>query len=225
MGVVSDALSKRLRELEAIGLAHTRADAPAGAYVIAAGLVGKLKQRDKDAPQHHVALRRQKLSLQAQVNYRGPTWLDSAKLDTPCAINSELKRFQVQRQAFLDRIGIGRDARGRDKDKDETKLRELVTLEREELAERLASQRQLRVAAKLVGFRGRVAEVHEVPSGNRYAVIETATELVLVRAGSKARKLVGREVEVAFVVSEYDGKSKLALQPVHERRKAVGPVR
>lgn len=213
VGVIGDAISKRLLELGELGLAHENFTLEGG-YRVAAGLVQALKQRDKDAPQAHVGLRRQKLSLQAQVNYRGPTWLDTAELDAPCAINSELKRFHAQREAFLERVGIARA--------DEDKVKRLVKLERDELAKRLAAQRERQVASKLAGFRGRVAELHEVPSGNRYAVIETATELVLVRAGSKARKLVGREVEVVFVVSEYDGKPKLALQPLHEREQRVG---
>jgi type IV secretory pathway VirD2 relaxase len=211
LGVISDAVSKRLHELEAIGLA-SKTDL---GHQVAPDLVEGLKQRDKDLPQAHVAVRRQKLSLQAQVTYRGPTWLDTAKLETPCTINDELKRFRGQRETFLERLGIAKDT----KDKD----RRLVALERDELATRLATQRSRQVAHKLAGFRGRVAEVRELPSGNRYAVIETETELVLVRAGTQARKLVGREVEVAFVVSEYDGRSKLALQPVHDRQKVARP--
>jgi hypothetical protein len=206
LAFAGEQVDKRLKELREIGLAGS--DDARGAR-LDPELVRALQRRDKEMPRAHVALRRQPMSVQAQIHYRGPTWLDTADLDTSCPLTTELRALRSKRDAFLEHLGI----RGKPKDK----ARALVALERDEVADRFARQRKLDVAQRLAGFQGRVSELYQAPSGNRYAIVEDGRELVVIRAGNKARKLIGREIEVSFTVSEYDGQKKLTLTPLMDR--------
>jgi hypothetical protein len=195
------AVGKRLGELEELGLVSKLSDSE---FRLPPALLDALKRLDLERPPAHVALRRPKLSLAQQVSYLGPTWLDDVSPQGGSVFAKELDAFRTRRQAFLDGRGLTR--------------KELVPIERDRVAAR-ESKRMGLGTGRANGFRGVVVALHEEPSGNRYAVIANDRELIAVRSGQKVKRMIGREVEVVFAISEYDGKRKLAMEPALHRRK------
>jgi hypothetical protein len=202
LAAMSEAVARRLRELEELGLAPRIADG----HRLRQDFLAVLERLDLEKPRAHVGLRRHKLSLEGQVTYVGPTWLDQVETAGSSSFVAEVSALRARRQRFLAERGFERKG--------------LVQREREDIAERLAKRLGRKASSRAAGFRGVVTELHEAPSGNRYAIIANDAQVIAVRAGQKVRKFIGQEVRVSFAISEYDGKSKLNIEPAVIRPRA-----
>jgi hypothetical protein len=143
--------------------------------------------------------------IERQVSYHGPTWLDAAQPSGSSALAAEVAKHKREREALLRKRGLwGVD---------------LGTVERRRLAERYAQTLGLTRARRADGFVGRVVEIAETPTGQRYAVIASEREVLLMRATRKTNDLVGRAVRlVAEPVRDKSQRSRLQVEPLERER-------
>lgn len=206
-----DGLRKRLDELGEIGLVQKidgEADQSARWRVVDA-LVEKLEARDVSDPKQHISLRREALRLDAQLEYKGPTWLDRVQPVGHTGLPAELGEAKAQRDAYLRSLGV-KDMKG------------LRALERDAVTKLVAQKLGLQPSGKIGGFVGKVERVHGCPNGNHYAVVVSEREVVAVATGKRTARLIGREVQLDFVASEYTKRTKLAITPVGELKAPHG---
>jgi type IV secretory pathway VirD2 relaxase len=148
---------------------------------------------------------RQHLTLEQQVTYVGPTWLDAARPSGASEFARQVAKQQQAREEFLRGRKLERSA--------------LRNLERRSVARQYATARRSRVCTLLDGFAGRVVAHHEAASGNRYWVIEGAEGqgVAAVRADARGEKLVGRDVRIGL--AERAGKKRVAVEINNERER------
>lgn len=190
-----------------------------GGYYIPLSPAQSEKVREGD----HVTLRRwtdrqgkgrlsidtSRLSLEQQVTYLGPTWLDTTRPSGAGAFARDIERRRREREAYLrDRKLWGLDLR---------------SVERRRLTEHYARQLGLERAKRMDDFVGRVVTIHEAPSGHSYAVIASATEVALMRATPKTYTLTGRDVRLAPAkgvskTSNKAARTRLQMEPLERER-------
>jgi hypothetical protein len=180
---------RRLRDLERMALA-TRD--PGGWWNVVPNLLDALEDYARSEPsRHQLFVRKEPLSLEAQVRHRGEVWLDRLEPTSlaPHGFGAEVARAQEQRVSFLRGLGIdARDARR--------------SVEREE-AERLAVGRriasrtgQVFVADVPASFRGRVGLEAAIDPNAPYVSISDGSRFVVVRATPTLRSMPGGTVEL-----------------------------
>jgi type IV secretory pathway VirD2 relaxase len=194
-----DALEKRLEDLAQQKLASGRAKRRDREWRIDPEFEHALARLDHEQPQVRVGLRCEPLSLDKQVRYLGPTWLDGVVPSSDVGFSADVAAYKVKRQEFLQANGI--------------EQRNLRTLERREVARLHAQALQRAVTREVEGFCGVLDRVHDCPNGNRYAIIVSESELAVVAAGNRAHKLRGRQVELSFAANSRDGRQKLTIVP------------
>lgn len=198
---------ERVAELQALGLV----DRVNGVQRLKRGWVLELETRDRTEPRWRVSLRQQRLTLEQQVTYLGPVWLDVAKARGSSSFAADVVAAADRRQEFLRTCAIA--------------VSDLSRIERQRVAEFHARQLNRQVAQRANGFQGTVQSIYEAHGGTRYAIVANAEQLIVVRAGARLRAHLGREVEVSIRISEYDGKPKLEVVPSNARaRGSRGPT-
>jgi type IV secretory pathway VirD2 relaxase len=214
--------------IAAIGL---RDNVPEGMYAMVETVRGSgyyvplsPAQSEKVREGDHVTLRRwtdrkgkgrltidtSRLSIDQQVTYLGPTWLDTARPSGSSEFARTIAQRQREREAYLRERQLG----GVD----------LRSVERRRLTEYYARKLGLERAKRLDDFVGRLITIHDAPSGRSYAVIASDTEVVLMRATAQTRALTGRAVRLASVrdtaskARDKPGRGRLEVEPLeHER--------
>lgn len=201
---ILDGLRRRLDELAELGLVQKldNETEQASRWRVADALVDKLEARNVSDPKQHISLQREALRLEQQIEYEGPTWLDRAKPLGQSGLPAELDAAQAQRAQYLESRGI--------------KPKDLRRHERDAVAELVGAKLGLKPTDDVSEFQGKVERLHRCPNGNHYAIIVSETELVAVATGRRTARLIGREVQLEFVESEYTKRTKLAITPMSE---------
>jgi type IV secretory pathway VirD2 relaxase len=193
---------RRLRELERLGLATLETP---DRWKVSPNLLQELTARSRDTPtRYQVLVRKEPLSLPAQVRHPGPVWLDRIKTDAlaPYGFGSELKVALAQRREALLRLGVQPD------DPDRTaKLREI---ERRAVGGEIAARSgRAFLPTAPDAFRGRV-HVGERRSPDRgYAIVSNGMRFVVLRATSALRAAQGTTVTVTR-----DARGRVLVRPV-----------
>ena len=171
------ALEQRLQQLKWLGLAR-RKD---GEWEVSPDLKRQLASRDVQQPKHRLQLRAASQTLDEQVRYLGPTWLDRASPALP-----GIAAAKAARERFLNEQGITTGAR-----------REGILRELERVSMLRRSSEQLgRTTESLHGYEGVVREVRYAPSGNAYAVLDNDRGLQVVAVDAGSRDVIGKHVAV-----------------------------
>ncbi|HEY4014321.1 MAG TPA: DUF3363 domain-containing protein [Polyangiaceae bacterium] len=184
-----DSVARPLRELERLGLASPDGGSQ---WRVAPELVPRLEERRRsDPPRHRVVLRKEALSLEAQVRHPGPVWLDRIRADSvaPYGFGAAVKRAVEQRREALRQLGVQPDHPNR--------MVALRELERRAVGEEMAARSgQVFVTSPRDGMRGRV-EFHTAPAGTSYAVVSDGSRLAVLRTTTLLRALEGKSVVLA----------------------------
>jgi YD repeat-containing protein len=197
----SSADGPRLRELERRGLATLVAP---DHWKVAPNLLEALAERERDLPvRHRVLVRKEPLSVQAQVGHHGPVWLDRVQADSlaPYGFGAELKVAVEQRREALRRFGV--------EPNDPERFVRLREIERRAVGKEIAG-RSGRVFVPVApdAFRGRV----EVGVGDRsaepYAIVSDGPRFVVLRATTALRAAHGKTVTVTR-----DAQGRLLVRP------------
>jgi hypothetical protein len=204
-GGASRAHERRLRELERFGLATPAAP---GQWKVSPDLLESLAERQRDVPvRHRLFLRKEPLSLQAQVHHPGPVWLDRVQPEAlaPHGFGADVKRAVEQRVEALRLLGVQPDHLNRS-----ARLQEL---ERRALAGAIAARsRETFLPSAPEGFRGRVSVGDAGSSAGAYAVVADGQSFVLLRATPALRAAHGTTVTVTR-----DAKGRPLVRPAPER--------
>jgi hypothetical protein len=197
---------RRLRWLEREGLAALEAP---GRWRIAPNLLQELEARHQRAPaRYELRVRKEPLSLEQQIQHRGPTAIDGIKAETlsPFGFGAEMKRALEQRQAVPSKLGI--------RPGDPTLSPDRHELERSAVGEAFAARtRQTFIRDTPDRFRGRVQleetrfpDCAVVSDGLRFVVLRTSPELraaqwkkVSLTRDSQGRVLVRTEMDKDLV--------------------------
>jgi len=193
-------LERRLRQLEAIGLA--RRD-PSGGFRLVTDLPSALARLDHERPNYRLFVRPDGRSLAEQIRTRGPVWLDHIDPEclAPYGLGTELAAPLAARAEALRAFGVD--------PADPRKLAKLRELERCSVGERAAARERLPFSPWTPSrFQGRVAAA-DIPN---YAVVVGQRELVVVPMTGELRAHVGRTVDV-----ERDAAGKLRVQQARGR--------
>jgi type IV secretory pathway VirD2 relaxase len=162
-------VGRRLRELECLGLASS---AGTNRWTVSPDLVRELEERHRgDRVRHRVVLRKEALSVEAQVRHPGPVWLDRVRADSlaPHGFGAEVKRAVERRRDALRELGVELDQSNR--------FAALRELERRAVGKEIAARSgQVFEASLPDGLRGRV-EIHAAHTGASYAVISDGSRL------------------------------------------------
>jgi len=192
---------RRLRELERLGLVIPEAP---DRWRVPPNLLQQLAERQRDAPvRHRLVVRKEPLSLQAQIRHPGPVWLDRVKTDSlaPYGFGAELKGAIAQRGEALRRLGVQPD--------DPNYLEKLREIERRQLGGEIAARsRQAFVPTAPDAFRGRVQVGDAGSPAASYAVVSDGQRFVVLRATPALRAAHGKTVTVAR-----DAKGRLLVRP------------
>ncbi len=197
-------VARRLRELERLGLASQDG---ANRWRVSTNLVRELEERHRtNPPRHRVVLRKEALSVEAQVGHPGPVWLDRLRADSvaPYGFGAEAKRALAQRGHVLRQLGVQADQPNR--------VAALREVERRAVGREIAARSgQLFVASPPDGMRGRV-ELHTAHAGTSYAVVSDGSRLAVLRTTMSLRALQGKSVVLAR-----DSKGRLVIRQDLER--------
>ena len=193
-------VARRLRELELLGLASQDG---ASRWRVSPDLVRELEERHRtDRPRHRVVLRKEALSIEAQVHHPGPVWLDRLRTDSfaPYGFGAEgAKRAVEQRRDALRQLGVQPDQPNR--------IAALREIERSAVGKEIAARsRQVFVTSPRDGIRGRV-ELHTSPSGTSYAVVSDGSRFAVLRTTMSLRALQGKSVTISR-----DSKGRLVVR-------------
>ncbi len=203
LGEVTDAavhpVARRLQELERLGLASRDGGSR---WRVSPDLVRELEERHRtDPPRHRVVLRKEALSVEAQVEHPGPVWLDRLRADSvaPYGFGAEVKRAVEQRRDALRQLGVQPDHPNR--------VAALREVERRAVGEDIAARSgQVFVTSPRDGMRGRV-EIHTAPAGASYAVVSDGSRLAVLRTTMSLRALEGKSVTISR-----DSKGRLVVR-------------
>jgi type IV secretory pathway VirD2 relaxase len=193
---------RRLRWLEREGLAAPEAP---GRWKVSPNLLRELEARHPRPPaRYELLVRKEPLSLEQQIQHRGPTAIDGIKAETlsPFGFGAEMKRALEQRQAVLSKLGI--------RPGDPTRSPDRQELERCAAGEAFAARtKQTFVRDMPDRFRGRVQledarfpDCTVVSDGLRFVVLHNSPELraaewkkVSLTRDSQGRVLVRPEMD------------------------------
>jgi type IV secretory pathway VirD2 relaxase len=180
--------NRRLAELARRGLA---AQESATTYRVPADLLEQIQRSRGNSPQRRrLIVRKQSLSLSAQVAYRGPTWLDRVDPSslTPYGFGAEVANAIERRHEVLRGFGIAVE--------DQHAHRRLFQLERDAVAGQFAKRSgQTFVAEAPTGFRGQAVDFF-APGGAPYAIISDGQRFVVIRT-PHARRWRGQTVTLS----------------------------
>jgi type IV secretory pathway VirD2 relaxase len=204
-GAASPAHERRLRELERLGLATPLAP---GSWKIPPNLLESLAARSRDLPvRHRSLLRREPLSLQAQVSHPGPVWLDRVSTEAlaPTGFGADVKRAVAQRAEALRGLGVQPGNPNRS-----TQVREL---ERRAIGAEIAGRSGLIFLARVPeGFRGRLERAEGAGPPGAYSVVSDGRRFVVLRATPALRAMQGQSVSVGR-----DEKGHLVVRPAPDK--------
>jgi len=147
-----------------------------------------------------VGLRVHRLTLEQQITYLGPTWLDRAAPKGSTGFSAAVANAARQRREFLKSEGL--DSKG------------IERQERERVASYHAQRLGRVVAARADGFQGVVESVYEAHGGRRYVILVNDGKVLAVRASPQVRNLVHRRVRVTVGRSEHDGRFRIDVAVV-----------
>ena len=183
---------------------------PAQSERVREGDVVTLRRWTDRQGKERLSVDRSQLSLDQQVTYLGPTWLDSVQPSGTSTFALEVDHRRRARQAYLREQKLtGRDLRA---------------VERKRLVDHYARKLGLTRAKQLAGFGGRVVEIHESPSGARYAIVASDREFVLLRATPQMRAWIGRSVRCSLADRDRDATSAskqkrgVQVEPIEQAR-------
>lgn len=143
----------------------------------------------------------QRLTLEQQVSYVGPTWLDEAQPSGASEFARQVARHQGARAEFLRAHRLERSM--------------LRNLERRGVARSYAQARRSRVCTRLDGFVGQVVEHHEAASGNRFWIVQGSRGVTAIKADARGAALVGRTVRLGW--TEREGRKRVEVEIDQER--------
>jgi hypothetical protein len=188
--------TRRLQQLEAMGLVRPLV---AGQWMVPADLLARLEERHRaQPPRHRLWVDKQPLSLDEQVRYPGPVWLDQVRAQAlaPSGFGAAVRSALEQRHAALRGFGIAPD--------DPQRHTQLAVLERRAVGERIAARTHQHFLERIPdGFAG---EVQLAPDAGLLVIVSDGRRFVLLRATRELRELVGKTVSVSR-----DGKFTLEL--------------
>jgi hypothetical protein len=196
--------ARRMRDLERLGLVS-----PAGAnrWKVPPDLLEQLERQHRGAPdRYRLRMHKHPLSLQAQVRYPGPVWLDRVETAAlaPYGLGAEVGRAIERRRDALRHIGMAPD--------DPNRFEKLRELERRSVGKDLAaSSGQSFVPSAPDGFRGRL-QAHATPAGAAYSVVSDGSRFVVVKTTRSLRDLQGKQV-----VFGRDAKGRLVVRSATDR--------
>jgi hypothetical protein len=191
--------ARRLRELERVGLAASRAP---GQWSLPSDLLEQLEKRHRESPaRYRVSLEGLPLGLDAQVRHLGPVWLDTldaARLTTN-GFGAEVGAALERRHKVLRELGIAPD--------DPERGAKIADLKRRTVGREIARQSgQQFLESAPPGFRGRV---QRGPEGSPYLAVSDGVRFVLLPATRESLALAGKAVELAL-----DGRGRIVgLRP------------
>lgn len=188
-------LGRRLRQLEALGLARRE---PLGGWRLEPNLVEALERLDQQDPEFRLVLRTDARCLDDQVKARGPVWLDRIDPQSlaPYGLGAELARHVEERARALRALGVDVE--------DPHKLAKLRELERRSVGERAAAREGIAFQPQTPArFQGRLTAADTLG----YAVISDGRELVVVPLTRELGPAIGRTV-----VLERDASGKVRVQ-------------
>ncbi len=200
-GGEAQALARRLRDLERVGLAA--AERP-GRWKVPPDLLERLAERARDAPpRYRLVVRKEPLSLKEQVVHQGPVWLDRVETKTLArwGLGADVQQAVVARSEALRRLGIGPN--------DPDRVAKVRELERRALGAEIAARSGMTFLARVPeGFRGRIQPAERAGPPDAYAVVSDGQRFVVLRATPALRALQGQSVAVAR-----DAKGRLVVRP------------
>jgi hypothetical protein len=211
---VGRAASRRLRELERVGLVSSPAP---GQWKVPSDLVTQLEKRAQQAPgRYRLSIEALPLSLDAQVARPGPVWLDTldpTRLATK-GFGAEVHAACERRRQALEGLGIARD--------DPERHAKIRDLERRALGRALARQNgQVLLEHAPERLRGRL---EPGPEGSAYLAVTDGKHFVLVPGTREARSRIGQLVDVSrdasgrpCLVEERADRAGLALRAAGEK--------
>jgi hypothetical protein len=181
--------ARRLRDLERLGLAaaegHHR-------WKVSPNLLEALEERQRGTPvRHRLFLRKQPLSLGAQVDHPGPVWLDRVNAESlaPYGFGADLRRAVEQRREALRRLGVQPD--------DPLRTARGYEVGRRAVGEGIAGRSgHVFLADTPDWFRGRVRVADAGPSGASYAVVSDGKHFIVLRETAGLRAAQGKTVTV-----------------------------
>jgi type IV secretory pathway VirD2 relaxase len=211
---IGRAASRRLRELERVGLVSSPAS---GQWKVPPDLVEQLEKRAREAPgRYRLSIQPVPLSLDAQVARQGPVWLDTLDPARLAArgFGAEVRAACERRQEALEKLGIARS--------DPERQGKIRDLERQALGRALARQNgQVFLEQAPDRLRGRV---EPGPEDSAYLAVTDGKHFVLVAGTREARSRMGQLVEVSRDASgrlrlaeERDNRGELALRAAGKR--------
>jgi type IV secretory pathway VirD2 relaxase len=195
--------NRRLAELTRLGLV---AQKNATTYQVPYDLLEQIQRSTEKSPlRNRLLVRKQSLSLSAQVAYRGPTWLDRVDPSslTPYGLGAEVAGAIERRHEVLRGFGIATE--------DRQARRRLFELERDSVARQFARRSgQTFVAEAPTGFRGQARDF-VAPGDASYAIISDGQRFVLIRTPD-AHRWRGQTVTV-----DRDAKGRPLLRGLPDR--------
>lgn len=180
----------RIRELERIGLATPEGP---GRWTVAPNLLEALeRQGQADPARYRLHVRPQSLSLDQQVSYQGPVWLDrlDASALAPYGFGAEVHRALQRRRDVLRSLGLTPE--------DPSRTAKLHELERQGVARSVAENSgQTFVSRVPDGWRGSVRTI-STGSGLSYAVVSDGSRFAVLRTNAALRANEGKVVVFSF---------------------------
>jgi type IV secretory pathway VirD2 relaxase len=197
---------RRLRELERLGLATAEG---ANQWKLSPNLLEALEERQRGTPvRHRLFLRKQPLSLGAQVDHPGPVWLDRVNAESlaPYGFGADLRRAVEQRRDALGRFSLQLD--------DPQRVSKVREVERRAVGKGIAAQLgQVFLPDGPEAFRGRVQVADAAPNGASYIVVTDGQRFIVLGATAELRASGGQTVAVTR-----GAKGQILVRPLEKDR-------
>jgi hypothetical protein len=194
---------RRLLQLEREGLAIPEA---AERWRVSPTLLQELEARHQRAPaRYELLVRKEPLSLEQQIQHRGPTAIDALKAEalSPFGFGAEMKRVLEQRQAVLSKLGI--------RPGDPNRLPDRQELERCAVGEAFAARTKQTFFRDMPDrFQGRV-QLQDACSPD-YAVVSDGVRFVVLRNSPELRAAQWKKVSLTR-----DSHGRVLVHPERDR--------